>query len=139
MKPTYFENCSTSKGEFLEPLSFSKSKLSSGYELYPRFKAMVRAQPFSSYDHEDPFNHLQEFKEMCSCLSIPDMTQEILKRTLFPFSLMGEANQWYANAIQSANGDWDELQTSFILHSSSCLVSFLYQGQFSIWSKMRSP
>jgi hypothetical protein len=58
MKPMTIQNPSASKGEFLEPPSFSKSKLSSGYELYPRFKAMVRAQPFFSYDNEDPFDHL---------------------------------------------------------------------------------
>jgi hypothetical protein len=74
MKPTIIQNPSASKGEFLEPPSFSKSKLSSGYELHPRFKAMVWAQPFSDYDNEDSFNHLQDFKEMCSCLSIPGMT-----------------------------------------------------------------
>jgi hypothetical protein len=75
----------------LEPPSFSKSKLPSGYELHPSLNTMVRAQPFSGFDNEDPFNHLQEFEEMCSCLSIPGMTQEILKWKLFLFSLMGEA------------------------------------------------
>jgi hypothetical protein len=42
---------------------------------------------------------------MCSCLSILGMTQEILKQTLFPFSLTGELKQWYTNAVESANGD----------------------------------
>jgi hypothetical protein len=99
MKPTTIQNPSTSKGEFLEPPSFSKSKLSSGYGLHPTFKAMVQAQPFSDYDNEDPFYYLQDFEEMCSCLSNPGMTQEILMWKLFPFSLTGEVKQWYANAI----------------------------------------
>jgi hypothetical protein len=90
MKPTTIQNPPTSKGELLEPPSFSKSKHSSGYELHPRFKAMVWAQPFSGYDNEDSFNNLQDFEEMCSCLSIPGMTQEILMWKLFTFSLKGE-------------------------------------------------
>jgi hypothetical protein len=51
---------------------------------------MVWAQPFSGYDNEDSFNNLQDFEEMCSCLSIPGMTQEILMWKLFTFSLKGE-------------------------------------------------
>jgi hypothetical protein len=43
------------------------------------------------------------------------MTQEILKRTLFPFSLTEEVKQWYTNAVESANGDWDELKDMFYL------------------------
>jgi hypothetical protein len=54
---------------------------------------MVWAQPFSGFDNEDPFNYLQEFEEMCSCLSIPGMTQEVVKWKLFPFSLMREMKQ----------------------------------------------
>jgi hypothetical protein len=93
MNSTPIQYQSVLKGEFHEPPPFSKSKFSSRYELHPRFKAMVRAQPFLGYDCEDPFDHLREFKEMCSCLSIPGMTQEILMWKLFPFSLMGEAKQ----------------------------------------------
>ena len=43
------------------------------------------------------------------------MTQETLRWKLFPFSLMGEANQWYTYAIGSTNGDWDELKDKFCL------------------------
>jgi hypothetical protein len=71
---------------------------------------MVRAQPFSGFDNKDPLNHLQELEKICSCLSIPGITQEILKWKLFPFSLMGEAKRWYTNAIGSMNGDWEELK-----------------------------
>jgi hypothetical protein len=114
MKPTTIQNPSALKGEFLEPPSFSKSKLSFGYELHPRFNAMVRAQPVFGYDNEDPFDHLREFKETCSCLSILGMTQEILMWKLFPFSLKGEAKQWYTNVIGSMNGDWEELKDRFL-------------------------
>ena len=76
---------------------------------------MVRAQPFSGLENENPCHHLHEFKEMCSCLSISSMTQETLTWKLFPFSLIGEVKQWYTNAIGSTNGDWEELKDKFFL------------------------
>ena len=43
------------------------------------------------------------------------MTQEMLRWTLFPFSLMGEAKQWYTSVVGSTNGDWDELKGKICL------------------------
>jgi hypothetical protein len=51
-------------------------------------------------------------------MSIPGMTQEILMWKLFPFSLKGEAKQWYTNVVGSMNGDWEKLKDKF------CLVFF---------------
>ena len=117
MKPTSNSNLSASKGEFSEPPS--KPNHSSGYELHPSLKAMVQAQSFSGHDCENPRHHLLAFKEMCSCLSISGMTQETLKWKLFPFSLIGKVKQWYTFAVESTNGDWDELKDKF------CLAFFL--------------
>ena len=35
------------------------------------------------------------------------------KVEIVPFSLMGKAKQWYTHAIESMNGDWDELKYKF--------------------------
>ena len=43
------------------------------------------------------------------------MTQEILKWKLFPFSLIEKMEQWYIDAVESMNGDWDELKDKFYL------------------------
>jgi hypothetical protein len=110
MNPTSNPYWSASKGVFLEPALVSKPTRSSGYELHPSLKALVWTQPFSGLDHENPCNHLLDFEEMCSCLSISGMTQETLRWKLFSFSLMGKAKQWYMFAIESMNGDWDELK-----------------------------
>ena len=89
---------------------------------------MVRAQPFSGLENENPCNHLLDFEEMCSCLSISGMTQETLRWKLFPFSLIGKAKQRYTIAVESMNGDWDELKDMFCLGFSPCPVSALYKG-----------
>ena len=102
MNSTPIKNLSTSKSEFSE--SPPKPNLSSGGELYPGLIAMVQAQPFSGLENKNPC-HYHEFKEMCSCLSISGMTQEILRWKLFPFSLIVKAKQWYKFAVKSTNGD----------------------------------
>ena len=110
MKLTPIQNSFASKGEFFEPQPLLKPNLSSSYELHPSLKAMVRAQPFLGRDNENPCHHLWEFEEMCSCQSISGMTQETLRWKLFPFSLIGKVKQWYTHAVESTNGDWDELK-----------------------------
>jgi hypothetical protein len=107
MKTTPIKYRSTSKGEFPEPPY--KPRILSGCELHPSFIAMVRAQPFSGHVNENSCHHLLEFEEMCLGLSIPSMTQENLKWTLFPFSLIGKAKQWYTHVVGSMNGDGEEL------------------------------
>ena len=67
-------NLSTPKGEFSKP----PSPTSSGYELDPGFIEMIRKQPFSGKISEDPYDHLQEFKELCSGLVVLGMTKEAL-------------------------------------------------------------
>jgi hypothetical protein len=53
------------------------------------------------------------------------MTQETLKWKLFPFSLIEKVKQWYTQAVESPNGNWDELKDKFCLvfFPISCIVS----------------
>jgi hypothetical protein len=106
------------KGEFYEPLPFSKHVLSSGCQLHPAFVAMVREQLFLGMDHGNPDLHLREFEQLCSCLLIPGVTQQTFKRKLFPFSISERAKQWYAHTVGSINDTWDELQKNFVSISS---------------------
>ena len=100
---------SAPSGEFLEPPQSSKPIIASSFELRPGFIAMVREQPFSGYELENPYHHLREFEQLCSCLSIVGMAQETLRWKLFPFSLNERARQWYAHNVGKVNGEWEEL------------------------------
>ena len=80
---------------------------------------MVQAQTIYGLENEDPEHHLQAFEELCSCLVIPGMSQESLRWKLFPFSLVGKAEQWYTHNVGNANGDWEELRDDFCLSFSS--------------------
>ena len=74
---------------------------------------MVRKRPFSGEIHEDPYEHLQEFEELCSGLVSLGMTQEALRWKLFPFSLIEKVEQWHTRTIGSISSDWEELRDDF--------------------------
>jgi hypothetical protein len=74
---------------------------------------MVQSHTFPGAINEEPYNHLQQFKDMCSFLIIPGMTQETLRWKLFSFSLMGRAKQWYIRSVGSMSVDWEKLQVDF--------------------------
>ena len=74
---------------------------------------MVRKQLFSGEIHEDPYEHLKEFEELCSGLEILGMTQEALRWKLFSFSLIERAEQWYTRMMGNMSGDWEELRDDF--------------------------
>jgi hypothetical protein len=109
MEPISIQKLSVPKGEFFEPPPSSKPITTSGYELRHGFIAMVWEQSFSGHDNENPYHHLREFEQLCSCLVILGMTLETVKWRLFPFSLIERAKQWYAYTIGNVNGDWERL------------------------------
>ena len=115
MDSTPIYKLSAPKGELLEPPQSSHHILTDGYELHPAFIATVREQTFSREEGKNPYVHLREFEQLCSCLNISGMTHETLKWKLFPFSLSERAKQWYAHTVISVNGGWDELRDKFCL------------------------
>jgi hypothetical protein len=79
------QKLSATKCEFLEPPQSSKPITGFGYELHPGFIDMLREQPFSGFNDENPYHHLREFKQLCSCLTFSGMAQEIVRWKLFNF------------------------------------------------------
>ena len=88
----------------LEPASLAQLLLADSYELHPSFITKVQEHIFSGDERENPYAHLREFKQVCSCFHISGMLQDTLKWNLFPFSLTGIAKLWYTRNIESAQG-----------------------------------
>jgi hypothetical protein len=84
-----------SKGKYLEPATSSHPIKAEGYEIRPDFISLVRELNFAGGFDENPYKHLQDFKEICATLMISGMNHETLKWKTFPFSLTGWAKQWY--------------------------------------------
>ena len=104
---------SSPKSEFCEPASPADQILFISYELSSGYIALVQEHSFSGRDCENPYHHLREFEQVCSCMKISGMTHETLKWKLFPFFLSEEAKQWYIHVIGCVNGSWIELRNRF--------------------------
>jgi hypothetical protein len=105
MDSTPIYKLSAPKGELLEPPKSSHPIRTDGYEIHPAFIATVWEQTFSGKEGENPYVHLREFEQLCSCLNILGMKHETLKWKLFSFSLSERVKQWYAHNSRSVNGN----------------------------------
>ena len=85
----------------LKPPESSEPIITPGYELCSCFIKLIQEQSFSGEGDENPYSHLQEFEQACACLCIVGMSDETLRRKLFPFSLTGRAKHWYSQTIES--------------------------------------
>jgi hypothetical protein len=82
---------SAPKGKYLDPATSSHPIKAAGYEICPDFISLVKKLNFARGFDENPYKHLQDFKEICATLVILGMNHETLKWKIFLFSLMGWA------------------------------------------------
>ena len=65
------------------------------FELKSSLINMVQASPFCGKPNEDANAHLQNFLELCDTIVIRGVAADVIKLRLFPFSLLGQAKQWF--------------------------------------------
>jgi hypothetical protein len=64
------------KGKYLDPATSSHPIKAEGYEIRPDFISMVMELNFAGGFDENPYKHLQDFKEICASLLISGMNHE---------------------------------------------------------------
>ena len=111
MEQLSFSQLSTPRGEFLEPTpSTLPLEQPSSFEFLPDLISLVLW-----VRKWKPYSHLSDFERLCSLFVNPNMTQDTLMWKLFPYSLIGKAEQWYMNNVGSVSGSWGELRDNFCL------------------------
>jgi hypothetical protein len=65
------------------------------FEIKPALINMVQASQLCGKAHEDANKHRQNFLEICSTFTIKDVPSDAVLLPLFPFSLLGQAKQWF--------------------------------------------
>lgn len=77
MDSTPINQFAATKGAQLEPPNSLIPILIPGYEFCPCFIHLVRKQSFAGEEDESLYVHLREFKQVCSCLRIAGISQEL--------------------------------------------------------------
>ena len=70
---------------------------------------MIQNLSFSGKEDENPYLHIRDFEQTCDCLRIEGISDKTLRWKLFPFSLRGEARQWYSQKVSQQRGEWGVL------------------------------
>jgi len=68
---------------------------------------------YRGLDHEDLYEHVRNFTEVCSPFSFKNVSQQSIRLWLFPLSLTGEANKWLAELPNNTITSWEELVVAF--------------------------
>jgi len=87
------------------------------FELKSSLINMVQASPFYGNPNEDTNAHLQNFLELCDIVVIWGVAADVIKLSLFPFSLLGKAKQWFYK--EKDIDTWDKCSKAFLAKSSS--------------------
>jgi hypothetical protein len=73
---------------------------------------MVQHSPFTG--KEDPNFYLQAFIQLCQTFNMGGVTQDQMRASLFPFSLLGKALQWFHYQPAETVQNWNALMRAFM-------------------------
>ena len=76
---------------------------------------MIQNLSFSGKEDENSYLHIRDFEQTCDCLHIEGISDKTLRWKVFPFSLRGEARQWYSQKLSQQRGEWGILRANFCL------------------------
>ncbi|GJS92685.1 retrovirus-related pol polyprotein from transposon TNT 1-94 [Tanacetum coccineum] len=65
------------------------------FEIKTNLLQLVQANPFHGYERENPHAHINSFKRITSTLRFRDVSNDIIKLMMFPYSLERNARLWY--------------------------------------------
>lgn len=82
------------------------------YEIRPQTIQMLPS--FYGKSNEDPYQHLNEFLELCTTVNVQNLSENALKLRLFPFSLKDRAKHWLGSLPTNSITTWAQLQQEFL-------------------------
>uniref|UniRef100_A0A2N9J0B0 Retrotransposon gag domain-containing protein n=1 Tax=Fagus sylvatica TaxID=28930 RepID=A0A2N9J0B0_FAGSY len=69
---------------------------------------------FHGLDSENPYLHLKEFDEVCATLQYNNVTDDVVRLKLFPFSLKEKAKSWLHSLRPNTIRTWQEMTREFL-------------------------
>ncbi|GJW26390.1 putative ribonuclease H-like domain-containing protein [Tanacetum coccineum] len=84
------------------------------FEIKTNLLQLIQANPFHGYERENPHAHINSFKRITSTLRFRDVTNDVIKLMMFPYSLEGNARLWYEKEPPNSILTWEDLVTKFV-------------------------
>ncbi|GJT90993.1 reverse transcriptase domain-containing protein [Tanacetum coccineum] len=84
------------------------------FEIKTNLLQLVQANPFHGYERENPHAHINSFKRITSTLRFRDVSNDVIKLMMFPYSLEGNARLWYEKEPPNSILTWEDLVTKFV-------------------------
>ncbi|GKA76171.1 reverse transcriptase domain-containing protein [Tanacetum coccineum] len=84
------------------------------FEVKMNLFQLVQANPFHGYERENPHAHINSFKRITSTLRFRDVSNDVIKLMMFPYSLEGNARLWYEKEPPNSILTWEDLVTKFV-------------------------
>jgi hypothetical protein len=69
---------------------------------------------FHGLPSEDPNDHLRKFLRICDSQIIKGVSEETIRLSLFPYSIIDRAEEWYSTLSAGSITSWDDLVTLFL-------------------------
>nr|GEY57216.1 hypothetical protein [Tanacetum cinerariifolium] len=70
---------------------------------------LVQANPYHGFERENPHTHIDNFKRITSTLKFKDVPNDVIKLTMFSYSLRGNARVWYNKEPPNSILTWEDL------------------------------
>ncbi|GJT11842.1 reverse transcriptase domain-containing protein [Tanacetum coccineum] len=83
------------------------------FEIKTNLLQLVQANPFHGYERENPHAHINSFKRITSTLRFRDVSNDVIKLMMFPYSLEGNARLCYEKEPPNLILTWEDLVTKF--------------------------
>nr|GFB05417.1 reverse transcriptase domain-containing protein [Tanacetum cinerariifolium] len=64
------------------------------FEIKTNLLKLVQANPYHGFERENPHTHINNFKRITSTLKFRDVSNDVIKLMMFPYSLEGSARVW---------------------------------------------
>nr|GEU72754.1 reverse transcriptase domain-containing protein [Tanacetum cinerariifolium] len=75
---------------------------------------LVKANPYHGFERENPHTHINNFKRITSTLKFRDVPNDVIKLTMFPYSLEVNARVWYDKEHPNSILTWEVLVNKFV-------------------------
>jgi len=75
---------------------------------------LIQGKLFHGLPNEDPYTHLATYIEICNTVKIAGVLEDVVRLSLFSFSLSGEAKRWLHSFKGNSLKTWDEVVEIFL-------------------------